>query len=246
VGRFVILSGPSCVGKGPLCAALARFYPDLSGRLGRMVRYDSRDPRPGERDGVDFHFRRREQIQALAERDGFLVMEVRGELNGVDLTELGQMLQSGDVLYEGNPLVGRALLAAQRERGVEVLSIFLSPLSRDEVLYLREPERRVRLPDFVSNVMRRKLLRRTQRQRGILSLRDLEEVERRATSAYSELTLACHFDHVVPNHDGEDSENWDAFYYPVGDARRTLIAFADLLTGHVPAIAEKWEPGLLH
>ena len=93
--------------------------------------------------------------------------------------------------------------------------------------------------------MRRKLLRRTQRQRGILSLVDLEEVERRATSAYSELTLACHFDHVVPNHDGEDSENWDAFYHPVGDARRTLLAFAELLSGRVPAVAEKWEPGLL-
>ena len=134
MGRFVILSGPSCVGKGPLCAALTRFYPDLSGRLGRMVRYDSRAPRPGERDGVDFHFRRREQIQELAARDGFLVMEVRGELNGVDLTELDGMLRSGDVLYEGNPLVGRALMDAQRKRGVEVLSVFLSPLSRDEVL----------------------------------------------------------------------------------------------------------------
>ena len=22
----------------------------------------------------------------------------------------------------------------------------------------------------------------------------------------------------LPNHDGEDSENWDAFYYPIGDA----------------------------
>ena len=245
MGRFVILTGPSCVGKGPLCAALTRFYPDLSGRLGRMVRYDSRAPRPGERDGVDFHFRRREQIQELAARDGFLVMEVRGELNAVDLTELDGMLRSGDVLYEGNPLVGRALMDAQRKRGIAVLSVFLSPLSRDEVLYLREPERRVCLPDFVSNVMRRKLLRRTQRQRGILSLGDLEEVERRATSAYSELTLACHFDHVVPNHDGEDSENWDAFYHPVGDARCTLLAFADLLAGRVPAVAERWEAGLL-
>jgi hypothetical protein len=33
-----------------------------------------------------------------------------------------------------------------------------------------------------------------------------------------------------PNHDGEASENWDAFYYPLGDAREALLAFAALLT----------------
>jgi guanylate kinase len=245
MGRFVVFSGPSCVGKGPLCAALARFYPDLWGTLTPMVRYDSRSPRPGERDGVDYHFRRREEIQELAERVGFMVMEVRGELNGVDLVELDRLLQGGDVLYEGNPFLARALMDAQRGRGIPVLSIFLAPFSREEVLYLREPERHVSLPDLVANVMRRKLLRRTQRQRGILSLTDLEEIERRATSAYSELKLAAPFDHVIPNHDGEDSENWNAFYYPIGDARRTLNAVADLLRGRVPAIAERWEPGLL-
>ena len=33
-----------------------------------------------------------------------------------------------------------------------------------------------------------------------------------------------------PNHDGEASENWDAFCYPLGDAREALLAFAALLT----------------
>ena len=245
MGRLVVLTGPSCVGKGPLCAALARFYPDLWHALTYLVRYDSRAPRPGEREGVDYHFRRRDEIEALRERDGFLVMEVRGELNAVDLAELDRMLEAGDVLYEGNPFVGRALMDARRGRGAEVLGIFLSPLSREEVLYLREPERHIVLPDFVASVMRRKLLRRTSRQRGALALPDLEDIERRCTSAYSELKLAAHFDHVVPNHDGEDSGNWDAFYYPLADARRTLNAVADLLQDKVPAVAEKWEPGLL-
>jgi guanylate kinase len=50
---------------------------------------------------------------------------------------------------------------------------------------------------------------------------------------------------VIPNHDGEDSDNWEAFYYPLGDARRALLTFADLLEGRVPACAEKWDPDLL-
>lgn len=41
--------------------------------------------------------------------------------------------------------------------------------------------------------------------------------------------MAWHFQNVIPNHDGEDSDNWDAFYYPIGDARKTLLAFVGLL-----------------
>jgi guanylate kinase len=93
--------------------------------------------------------------------------------------------------------------------------------------------------------MRRKLLRRTKRQKGILSQRDLEEIERRAGSACAELREAWRFDCVIPNHDGEDSENWDAFCYPVGDARLALLAFADLLRGVAPARTEHWPRDLL-
>src|SRR5260370_25587967 len=121
----------------------------------------------------------------------------------------------------------------------------IAPLARDEILYLRSPDRHVSLIDFVTDVMRRKLLRRTKRQKGILSLQDLENIERRAKSAYDELKEAWHFDYVIPNYDGEDSENWNVFYYPVGDARRALLALADLISGKVPTLVEKWEQDLL-
>jgi guanylate kinase len=123
---------------------------------------------------------------------------------------------------------------------VTVLSIFLTPLSREEIEFLQSRERGLSLEDFLTDVMRRKLLRRTQRQKNILSLKDLENIERRAASAYTELKEAWKFEYVIPNHDGEDSENWDAFYYPVGDARKTLLAFAQLIDGKVPTLIEKW------
>jgi guanylate kinase len=93
--------------------------------------------------------------------------------------------------------------------------------------------------------MRRKLLRRTRRQKGELSAQDLENVERRASAAYSEMQQAWRFDYVIANHDGEDSDNWDAFYYPLGDARKALEIFVALLDGRAPADAEKWDAGLL-
>ena len=66
MSRFVMLSGPSCVGKGPLYSALRKFYPDLAGRLDKIVLYNSRDPRPGEQEGIDYYFRPRSEIEELA------------------------------------------------------------------------------------------------------------------------------------------------------------------------------------
>ena len=244
MGRLIILSGPSCVGKGPLHAAFNKFYPDLASRLRKLVLYNCRSPRPGEIDGKDYYFRSREEIKGFQEKDNFIVLDVRGDLQAVDLTDAERTLARGDLFFEGNPFVGRKLQQAFASK-VNVLSIFLTPLSGEEILYLHSKDPTLSLADFLTDVMRRKLLRRTQRQKNILSLKDLENIERRAASAYIELKEAWNFDYVIPNHDGEDSENWDAFYYPVGDARKVLLAFADLILGKVNPLIEKWDERLL-
>jgi guanylate kinase len=244
-GRLVILSGPSCVGKSPLAKALAKFYPELRKTLQPLVLYNSRDTRPGELDGVDYHFRSRKQIENLKAKDHIVVMDVRGDLQALDLQELSASLAKGDVFFEGNPFVGRALQTSPALAGVNRLGVFMSPLSHDEILFLKAAEPSVSLPDLIADVMRRKLLRRTRRQEGELSLRDLEDIEKRASSAYRELQDAHYFQYVIPNHDGEDSENWDAFYYPLGDARVALLAFASLLAGKAPSGVEHWEEDLI-
>jgi guanylate kinase len=243
-GRLVILSGPSCVGKSPLAKALAKFYPELRKTLQPLVLYNSRDARPGEVDGIDYHFRSREQIEDLKAKDHFAVMDVRGDLQALDLQELSASLAKGDVFFEGNPFVGRALQTSPALADVNRLSVFMSPLARDEILFLKAKPS-VSLADLITDVMRRKLLRRTRRQKGELSLNDLENIEKRASSAYRELQEAHHFQYVIPNHDGEDSENWDAFYYPLGDARVALLAFVSLLAGKTPSGVEHWEKDLI-
>jgi len=244
MGRLIILSGPSCVGKGPLHNTFNKFYPEHAGNLRKLVLYNCRSPRPGEIDGEDYYFRSREEIMGFRERKNFVVLDVRGDLQAVDLNDAERKLAAGDLFFEGNPFVGRKLQEAFSSK-VKILSIFLAPLSKEEILFLRSQERSLSLADFLTDVMRRKLLRRTQRQKNILSLKDLENIERRATSAYTELKEAWNFEYIIPNHDGEDSENWDAFYYPVGDARKALLAFADLVDGKATPLAEKWDEGLL-
>jgi len=244
-GRLVILSEPSCVGKSPLKKALGRFYPHLSSRFKKLVLFNSRAPRPGELDGVDYHFRTRSQVEGLRANRGYAVLDVRGDVHALDVEALKVSVQQNDVFFEGNPFVGRLLLTHPLLADVLRLSIFLSPLSKDEIVYLKAPERNISLQAFVTDVMRRKLLRRARRQKGELSLKDLEDVETRASSAYPEMKEARHFEYVIPNHDGEDSDNWEAFYYPIGDARRSLDAVAALVEGGVPSGIEKWGEELL-
>lgn len=243
--RLVIFSGPSCVGKSPLAKALARFYPELHKAMQPLVLYNSRAARPGETNGVDYHFRPRPEIEKLKEQDRFVVMDVRGDLQALDLQELKKSLKKGDVLFEGNPFVGRVLQTHPALEGINRLSIFMSPVSKEEIQYLNSVEPAVSLSDFITDMMRRKLLRRTRKQKGELSLKDLENIEKRAGSAYRELQDAHHFQHVIPNHDGEDSENWEAFYYPVGEARKALLAFVELLESNDADFAEKWDENLV-
>jgi|SRR5271166_1188099 len=244
-GRLVILSGPSCAGKTPLYKALGKFHPELHKQLHKLVLVNSRDPRPGEVDGVDYHFRTRAQVERLRADHRYAVLEARSDLQALDMEELVGLLRHSDVFYEGNPYVGRALQTHSRLMEVRRLSIFLSPLAKEEIVYLKAPERNVSLEELLTDIMRRKLLRRTRRQKGELSAADLKNIETRASSAYPELSEAWHFEHVIPNHDGEDSDNWEAFYYLIGDARKTLEAFAGLLQDMVRPCVEKWEEDLL-
>src|SRR5208283_1523527 len=173
-GRLVILSGPSCAGKTPLYKALGKFHPELHKQLHKLVLVNSRDPRPGEIDGADYHFRTRAQVEVLRADHRYAVLEARSDLQAVNLEELEFLLQGGDVLFEGNPFVGRALQRHPRLAGVKRLSVFVSPLAKEEILYLKAPERSVSLDELLTDIMRRKLLRRTRRQKGELSAADLK------------------------------------------------------------------------
>ncbi len=243
--RLVILSGPSCMGKSLLHKSLGKFYPELSNQFHKLVLVNSRAPRPGEIDGVDYQFRTRAQVEALRADHHYAVLEARNDLQALNVDELESLLRCRNVFFEGNPYVARALQTHPRLASVNRLSVFLSPLSKEEVEYLSKPERNVSFDELLTDIMRRKLLRRARRQQGELSALDLENVETRASSAYRELQLAWHFHYVIPNHDGEDSENWEAFYYPIGEARSTLRAFAGLLEDRVEPGVEKWDQGLL-
>ena len=51
-GRLIVLTGPTAVGKGTVETALRKAHPEVW----VSVSATTRDPRPGERDGVNYWF----------------------------------------------------------------------------------------------------------------------------------------------------------------------------------------------
>lgn len=91
-GRLIILSGPSGVGKDTVIDAWRTRNP----RVRRVVAYTTRPPRPGEVDGVDYHFVSVPRFQHLVEQGAFLEhKEVHGNFYATPLTDMEAMLENG-------------------------------------------------------------------------------------------------------------------------------------------------------
>jgi guanylate kinase len=245
MNKLIILTGPSCIGKSPLDRALGRFYPEIRKNIQKLILFNDRAPRPGEIEGVDYYFRKRDEIEAFRLEGNHVVMGVRGDLQALNLKELSSMLKKSNVFYEGNPYVAENLITLPQLNDYPKLSVYLSPLSIEEIKYFQKPENNISLPDLVTEIMRRKLVRRKKRQKIEFSQIDLDDIEIRASNAYREMKMAWQFDHIIPNHDGEDSDNWELFYYPVGDARKTMLNFVALVNGKKSMGVEQWSKNLL-
>ncbi|MEK7579188.1 MAG: guanylate kinase [Patescibacteria group bacterium] len=82
-----VVSGPSGAGKGTLIKKFMKVVPGY--RV--SVSCTTRSPRPGETDGVEYHFIAREQFEEMAARGEFLEWaEVHGKLYGTPRSEVGR------------------------------------------------------------------------------------------------------------------------------------------------------------
>jgi len=97
-GNLFVISAPSGAGKTSLVHALL----DINPQLDVSVSYTTRDPRPGEQDGKDYHFVSRETFLAMAKRGEFLESaEVYGNLYGTSQTWITHENSRGrDILLE--------------------------------------------------------------------------------------------------------------------------------------------------
>jgi guanylate kinase len=97
-GNLFVISAPSGAGKTSLVNALLERMEGIQ----VSVSHTTRAQRPGEVDGVNYHFVAREQFQALADAGDFLESaEVFGNCYGTSQHWVGQALAGGtDVILE--------------------------------------------------------------------------------------------------------------------------------------------------
>ena len=124
-GTLYIVSAPSGAGKTTLVKALI----DQIDSLRVSVSHTTRPIRPGEVDGVNYHFTSREQfLQQVKEGDFLEHAEVFGNLYGTSQSTVEQTLAAGhdlilEIDWQGAQQVRRALPQA--------CSIFILPPSRE-------------------------------------------------------------------------------------------------------------------
>jgi len=123
-----IVTAPSGAGKTSLVRALL----EREHAIRVSVSYTTRPPRPGERDGVDYHFVDRERFLAMQASDDFLeYAEVFGNYYGTSRRWLEQQLDQGtDVILEIDWRGARQV----RRLMPHAVSIFILPPSREALL----------------------------------------------------------------------------------------------------------------
>ena len=125
--RVLVLSGPSAVGKSTVVRALREQLPELH----FSVSATTREPRPGEVEGVDYYFVTPDRFQELIDSGELLEWaEIHGGLHrsGTPSAPARRAADAGlPVLIEVDLAGARAVKRALPE----ALSVFLAPPSRE-------------------------------------------------------------------------------------------------------------------
>ncbi len=130
-GILFVISAPSGTGKSTLCANL-RATPDFI----YSVSCTTRPPRPGEENGVDYHFLTREKFEGLIASGGMLeYATVHGNLYGTPKATVKEALEQGtDVLLDID-VQGAAQIRKTTDKIVSdsLVDVFIMPPTLEEL-----------------------------------------------------------------------------------------------------------------
>jgi guanylate kinase len=170
-----VVSGPSAVGKDTILDRVLVEPDGLAHDVVRCVTSTTREPRPGEVDGIAYHFLSVVEFQQMAREDGFLeYASVFGNWYGTPRDWVAEKRRLGvDVILKID--VQGAL--AVREKVPDAVLIFFRPPSLDEL------ERRLRLRNTEND----------------------EQIARRLLDARNELAQVPHYNYSVINNEVDEA-----------------------------------------
>ena len=171
-GLLILISGPSGTGKGTVCDLLRQKHPEIS----YSISATTRQPRPGEQDGVNYYFYTKEEFREMIDQGQLLEWaEVYGNFYGTPKQKVLARLEAGeDILLEIDTQGALNVMKVMPEG----LFIFLLPPTLEELA--------VRLKG-----------RGTETE---------ESLHRRLGAAVDEIKLATKYRYVVVNDKVEDAQ----------------------------------------
>lgn len=172
-GLLVVFSGPSGVGKGTIMRPFMKDNEDVK----YSVSATTREPRPGEIDGVNYHFLTKEEfLHALDEGEMLEHTEYNGNYYGTPRKKVEEEMEKGyDVILEIEVQGAQQV----RRRCPTAVSVFVMPPSYEELA-------------------KRLRGRNTEKQ---------EDIERRLSIARREIDLAYEYDYILLNDNIDDAVN---------------------------------------
>ena len=125
-GKLVVFSAPSGTGKSTVAKLVRERIPTL----GFSISATTRAMRPGEQDGVDYHFLSRETFEETVRKGGFIEHEFFfGNFYGTLLDKTMEAVDAGRSLLLDLDVKGA--LNLKRLFGERALLVFLKPPSMD-------------------------------------------------------------------------------------------------------------------
>lgn len=122
-GKPILITGPSGVGKGTIVRSLLQRHPELC----LSISTTTRNPRPGEIDGVDYYFTSRNAFEKAIAGSEFLEWtKYAGNYYGTPKTQVKELLEQGKLVILEIELLGARAIA---ETFPDALRIFILPPS---------------------------------------------------------------------------------------------------------------------
>ena len=169
--KLIIITGPSGVGKGTVVKELL----DRNKDIWLSISATTRNPRVGEKDGLNYYFISEERFKDMIDKKEFLEWaQFAGNYYGTPLSTVNEKIEKGFIVLLEIEVEGAKQI---KEKFPEALSIFLLPPSKAEL------EKRIRN-------------RGTEKE---------EAINRRLSRANYEIASSGEFDFVLTNHDVDET-----------------------------------------